>query len=156
MWPGGPCPLAVLAGACQAPAATPRGMAASPGTSPPSWGLRSAVHGGGREEGRVESGSADVPFRCACSPYRNVLEAGVPRPGEGDARRPLGGQARDPPPPIHIMTAITDRDPAPLAFPLMVTTPQGWCNLNPALFPSKSELLSSSLQNIKESRSYTK
>lgn len=80
--------------------------------------------------------------------------------GEGMQRRsqrPLGGQVRDPPP-IHTMIAITGTQTLPwLGLPLISTTPWRWCNLNPALFLSKSELLSSSLQNIKESsRSYTK
>lgn len=76
-----PSLLAVLARDCQTPAATLGGTAARPaqGTSPPRWGLSSAARGGGRGEGRVQSGSA--------APHLPLsLNAGVPQPEGGDAK----------------------------------------------------------------------
>lgn len=119
---------------CQALPVTPRSI------PPPGGGLSSAARGGGREEGRAESGSAVPPSPSLCSwPLTRMmwvlqclsLGQGVPN----QIQKPLGGQVRDPPAAHSHHAAITDRDTAPLVFPLIAATPRGCCNLNPALFP---------------------
>lgn len=146
-----------------------------PGTSSHTWGhgcrprapplpagdsVLLCVEAGGERAGWSQVLSPHFPH--THSPFcRNVLDAGAPQPGGGDAKEVTetsGRPGKGPPAPIHTMIAITGTQTLPwLGLPLISTTPWRWCNLNPALFLSKSELLSSSLQNIKESsRSYTK
>ena len=81
-----------------------------------------------------QSGSAAPPSPSLCSRplTRMMWVLQCLSLGQG---MPLGGQVRDPPAAHSHHAPTTDRDTAPLVFPLIATTPRGCCNLNPALFP---------------------
>lgn len=147
---------------CQAPRATSGGAAVSQGTLLSMLGDQFCCmrRREGKGQGRIRP-VAPISLTLT-APYRNVLEAGAPQPGGGNAKRDTetsGSPGKGPSSPtIHTMISITGPQSLPwLPFPLISTTPRGGSNLNPALFLSKSKLLSSSLQNIKESsRAQTK
>lgn len=131
-----------------------RGHSRQPGAPPLQvGGLSSAAGGGGRAESRAGAGSETHPAPPPSVSQIWMLWGRGAQPGGGDAKGDLwkGRPGTLLPPRSHHHCHHCQR-PCSRVLPLIATTPRGWCNLNPALFPSKSELLSSGLWKRKQSR----
>lgn len=127
--PGDPaCWLAVLAGGWQVPTATPGGVAVSQGALLSRLGAQFCCMWRREEGGQGRIRSLALISLTLTAPYRSVLEAGAPQPGEGDATRDTetsGSPGKGPSfPTIHTVISITGPQSLPwLPVPLISTTP---------------------------------